>query len=259
MTDKSEIVNKFNAYFTNIGSNLANNIKYKGIRGHTYYLIRIVESNFTFKYVEEDVIKRTIINLSNKSSYGYDGLSTKLLKILEPALTKSLALLTNQVLTTGIFPDKLKIAKVIPIYKKGEQTVFSIYHSVYKIGGLCLNMKYIVMIQETTIKYTLIKLNMLFAQKCLRHSLPLLLNNLPEIVNEKRISHSTQGFVKYVKLYFLQSYQVACTVQDCYVCNIKNHKSPINFMLYVYLLISLLTYIYIYLFTVLQYNILSHR
>ena len=35
-----------------------------------------------------------------------------------------------------------------------------IYHSIYKIGGLCLNMKYIVMIQETKIKYTLIKLNM---------------------------------------------------------------------------------------------------
>ena len=82
MTDKSEIVNKFNDYFTNIGGNLANTIKYKGIRGHTYYLNKIVESNFTFNYVEEDVIKRTIINLPNNSSYGYDGLSTKLLNIL---------------------------------------------------------------------------------------------------------------------------------------------------------------------------------
>ena len=35
---------------------------------------------------------------------------------------------------------------------------------------------------------------------------------------KKLISHSTQGLAKYVKLYFLQSYQVACTIQDCYVC-----------------------------------------
>ena len=35
---------------------------------------------------------------------------------------------------------------------------------------------------------------------------------------ETLISHSTQGFAKYVKLIFLQSYQVACTIQDCYVC-----------------------------------------
>ena len=70
VTDKSEIVNKFNAFFTNTGSNLANNIKYKGTRGHTYYLNKIVDRNFTFKYIEEDVIKRTIINIPNKNSYG---------------------------------------------------------------------------------------------------------------------------------------------------------------------------------------------
>ena len=106
--DKSEIVNKCNDFwfFTNIGSNLANNIKYKGTREHIYYLNKTVDRNFTFSYVEEDSIKRTIINLPNKSSCGYDGLSTKLLNILEPALTKSLTLLINQVLTTGIFPDK---------------------------------------------------------------------------------------------------------------------------------------------------------
>ena len=56
-----------------------------------------------------------------------------------------------------------------------------------------------------------------FAQKCLRHSLPFLVNNLPEIVKEKLVSHSTQGFAKYVKL-FLQSYKVACTIQNSYVC-----------------------------------------
>jgi len=126
VTDKSEIVSKFNYVFTNIGSNLASNIKYKGTREHTCYLNKIVERNFTFSYVEEDIIKRTIINLPNKSSSGY-GLSTKLLNILEPALTKSLTLLINQVLTTGIFSDKLKIAKIIPVYKKREKTVFSNY------------------------------------------------------------------------------------------------------------------------------------
>ena len=77
------------------------------------------------------------------------------------------------------------------------------YLAIYKIGGLCLNMRYMFMTQETKIKYTLIKLNMILPKKCLRHNLPLLLNNLPEIVKEKPIPHSTQGFVKYVKQYFL--------------------------------------------------------
>ena len=57
-----------------------------------------------------------------------------------------------------------------------------------------------------------------FAKKCLRHSLPLLLNNLHEIVTENLISHSTQGFAKYVKIHLLQNYQVACNIRNCYVC-----------------------------------------
>ena len=45
-----------------------------------------------------------------------------------------------------------------------------------------------------------------FAHKYLRHSLPLLLNNLPEIIKENLISHTTQEFAKCVKLFFfLQS------------------------------------------------------
>ena len=57
-----------------------------------------------------------------------------------------------------------------------------------------------------------------FARICLRHNFTLLLNILPEIVKEKLMSHSTQGFVKYVKLHFLQSHEVTCTRQNCYVC-----------------------------------------
>ena len=50
-----------------------------------------------------------------------------------------------------------------------------------------------------------------FSKKCLRHNLPLLLNNLPEILEEKPMSHRTQRFVKYIKLYFLQSCEATCT------------------------------------------------
>ena len=42
----------------------------------------------------------------------------------------TLTLLINQVLKTEIFPDQLKIAKVVPILKKGDKTMFNNYRPI---------------------------------------------------------------------------------------------------------------------------------
>ena len=68
--------------------------------------------------------------MHTKASCGFDGISSRLLKFIKPVLIKSFTLITNQILTTGIFPDKLKTAKVIPIYKKGEETLFCNYRPI---------------------------------------------------------------------------------------------------------------------------------
>ena len=47
----------------------------------------------------------------------------------KPVLTKYLTLITKQILTTGIFPDKLKTAKVITI-KKRDKTLFCNYRPI---------------------------------------------------------------------------------------------------------------------------------
>ena len=36
----------------------------------------------------------------------------------------------NQMLTTGIFPDKLKIAKVIPLFKNADKSIFLNYRPI---------------------------------------------------------------------------------------------------------------------------------
>ncbi len=63
----------------------------------------------------------SIINkLAPKTSYGFDEISTKLLKTIKVTLIKSMILIINQMPNTGMFPDKLKIAKFISIHKKDE-------------------------------------------------------------------------------------------------------------------------------------------
>ena len=117
-TDKQIIANKFNLFFTNIAQTLARDIKYDGTKNFKYYLNKHINTVFNFENVDEDTVRKTIQTLPSKNSCGLDGISSKLIKIIEPAIIKPLTLLINQVLNTGIFPDELKIAKVIPIFKK---------------------------------------------------------------------------------------------------------------------------------------------
>ncbi len=65
-----------------------------------------------------------------KTSCGFDGISMKLVKSTKAALTEPLLIIINQKLKTGIFPDKLKIAKVNLTYKKDDKTIFTNYRPI---------------------------------------------------------------------------------------------------------------------------------
>ena len=71
-----------------------------------------------------------IDKLENKSSSGHDGISNKLLKVLKFELSKSLTLIINQMITTGVFPDSFKISKIIPLFKKGDSSLLSNYRPI---------------------------------------------------------------------------------------------------------------------------------
>ena len=66
--------------------------------------------------------------MDNKSSSGYDGLSNKIIKTIKNEISKPLTLIINQMIASGIFPDDLKIAKIIPLYKKGDINSITNYH-----------------------------------------------------------------------------------------------------------------------------------
>ena len=106
----------------------------------------ILKINSTRGHTGSLLVSITIMKLANKNSCGFDGISTNVLKIIEPAITKPLTILTNQVLCTGMFPDKLKIAKVIPIHKKGDATVFNNYRPISLLPAISkvLEKKYMI-------------------------------------------------------------------------------------------------------------------
>ncbi len=123
ITDKLEIANKFNVFFffTNVGPNLANKIKNTGNKSFKYLMTNKYTSHFTFSLIDRNTAIKIINDMKPKSSCGFDGLSVKLIKMTKDVCIELLLIIINQTHSRGIFPDKPKIVKVTPVYKKDDQ------------------------------------------------------------------------------------------------------------------------------------------
>ena len=60
----------------------------------------------------------------------------KLIKLIVPYISESLSLIINQSLHTGIVPKKLKIAKVIPLFKKDDNCIVDNYRPISLLPSL---------------------------------------------------------------------------------------------------------------------------
>jgi len=82
--------------------------------------------NINLKSVSTKEIKNIIKSLKPKNSLGYDGISTKLLKISSPFIVSPLTHICNKSISSETFPDRLKYAVVNPYLKKVIKLNFSI-------------------------------------------------------------------------------------------------------------------------------------
>ena len=118
ITGTKIIADKFNECFTEIEPKLTKSINTANKAPFNSYLTTLCPASYNFGYTKPDDIEKIIRNLRPKSRARCDNISTKLLKEIENVVSRPLSIIINQSLCTGIFPDKLKIAKVIPLYKK---------------------------------------------------------------------------------------------------------------------------------------------
>ena len=130
VTDIKSIVNEFNKFFVEIGPNLSQNIEVPNDKSFTDYLKSPIQTPFTFKAVDTNDIIKAIDSLKPKTSYGQDRISNKLLKYIKHEAAWPLMKIINQTFESGHFPNAMKIAKVMPLYKKNEKYLLSNYRPV---------------------------------------------------------------------------------------------------------------------------------
>jgi hypothetical protein len=126
VSNPKDIANAFNNYFINIGPQLATNIVQPDNIAFSDYLITPTDHTFDFQRVTTTEVMKVIDNLKNKTSSGLDNISNKLLKHVKMEISEPLTLIINQSLSKGTFPVLLKISKVLPLHKKGDQNLYQI-------------------------------------------------------------------------------------------------------------------------------------
>ena len=128
ITDPLEIVERFNNFFVNVGPSTAAKIP-DTAQNPSHYMKGNYPCSFYVTPVTPEELDLIIRNLKNSSS-GWDELSAQIIKSAKLFLIDPLVFICNLSLTTGIFPDQLKVAKVLPLYKSDDPKIFSNYRPV---------------------------------------------------------------------------------------------------------------------------------
>src|SRR3989442_3484599 len=134
-----QISKGFNEYFVNIGYNLS-----KSIQSNRSFLSYLEKSNsssssLSMFLTDSYEIKNVVANLKNKASSGFDDIPVTVIRKCISAITEPLVSLINCSFRTGRFPDKLKIAKVYPVFKAEAENKFENYRPISVLPSFSKN------------------------------------------------------------------------------------------------------------------------
>ena len=97
--------------------NFASGIQHSGKDYFEYLLNPTQTSLFTKPIIAEEIVK-IISKFNQNKSLGHDGMGKLIVKNVAHIVSRPLAHIFSLSLSTGSVPEQLKIAEVIPIYKK---------------------------------------------------------------------------------------------------------------------------------------------
>ena len=80
--------------------------------------------------INQKEIRDAINNIKSSNSSGPDEITSSFVKISAPILIPALDRIFNLSISTGVYPDKLKVAKVVPIHKKGDSSSVNNYRPI---------------------------------------------------------------------------------------------------------------------------------
>ena len=117
-----DICNELNHYFSTIGEELVSKLNSSDINNNSFetYCKNFIKNSMFCGPTNKFELMKLISNLNERKSPGADNIGPKIIKKSAAVIAKPLVYLYNLSFSTGCVPDKLKIAKVVPVFKKGD-------------------------------------------------------------------------------------------------------------------------------------------
>ena len=94
------------------------------------YLNASIHSTFKFKTINNATTLQYLSNLKPSNSCGHDNISSAILKSIANEISDCITLIINQSISTGSCPENLKLAKVVPIFKKDDKSQIKNYRPI---------------------------------------------------------------------------------------------------------------------------------
>ena len=137
-TNPYEISNSFNTYYSNIADNILKERKYEGHPNLSFmnYMPRPQPESIAFHAVDGDDVYYIIKELNVNKATGPCSIPSKVLNLIKAEISRPLSWIANICFTTGVHPDKLKLAKVIPVYKKGSKLLTCNYRPISLLSNI---------------------------------------------------------------------------------------------------------------------------
>ena len=161
ITDPQAIAEEFNKFFVSVGKRMAAKIsahdKPPDTQSNLNKIKKISNSIFLSPCTPQEVFN-LITKLKDRKALRTIDIETRFIKLANPVISTFLSNLFNVCLNTGVYPDSLKIAEVIPIFKKGCSTQTTNYRP---ISLLCQFNKIFEKLLHTRIYSYLIRYNLL--------------------------------------------------------------------------------------------------
>lgn len=144
--------NDFNTFFTTVADAVQFTIDNVNV-DPLVFLNRAPKPQFSFfmtPILDHDV-REAILLLKNTSSLDYYCLNSYMLKASLDFLIAPLLCLFNKCVEEGVWPDSLKITKILPVYKKGDCEILDNYRPIATVP--IIGKTFEIIIKQRLVKY----------------------------------------------------------------------------------------------------------